>query len=116
MDKCGVTMINQLKTVQEKYIAAIQHKIQTDYKDDPAILKETIEAFDKENIAWDTLINAASDATYSYWQQGTIRGVMNTGRKIELIKYRIHNQWNNWLTYIDSTPAILPEPLFDIRH
>lgn len=41
---------------------------------------------------------------------------MSTGRKIELIKYRIHNQWNNWLTYIDSTPAILPEPLFDIRH
>lgn len=59
MYTCSVTMINQLKALQEKYIAAIQHKIQTDYKNDLTILKETIEAFDKENTAWDTLINAA---------------------------------------------------------
>lgn len=42
---------------------------------------------------------------------------MSTGRKIELIKYRIHNQWISWLTSMGSSePDILPEPLFDNRN
>lgn len=117
MDTCNGTIINQLKAVQEKYIAAIQHEIQSQYQNDPALLKETMDAFDKENKTWNMLLDATADATFSYWQQGTIRGVMSTGRKIELMKYRIHNQWKNWLTSMSlSEPALLPEPLFDIRN
>lgn len=112
MNQCSITVVQQLLAIQEHYIAAIYTRINTEYKDSPELGEELLTSFDKENKAWDELINASSSATYTYWQGGTIRGVKGLGRKITLIKYRIHNQWANWLTYMDSTPSILPEPLF----
>lgn len=86
MNQCSMTVINQLKTIETKYINAIYTRINNDYKDDSENLNELLTYFDKENKAWEELINATSTSTYIYWQGGTIRGVMRSGRKIELIK------------------------------
>lgn len=112
MNQCSMTIVNQLKAIEGKYVQAIYTRINSDYKDDPETLNELLVYIDEENKAWDDLINAASESTYTYWKGGTIRGVMGSGRKINLMKYRIHNQWQSWLTYMDSSPAVLPEPLF----
>ena len=112
MNQCSMKIVTQLQAIQKKYILAIYTRIDDAYKDEPEFAKKLLVSFDKENKAWDELDKASSAATYTYWEDGTIRGVMGLGRKIALIKYRIHNQWSNWLTYMDSTPAILPEPIF----
>ena len=39
-----------------------------------------------------------------------VRWAAYLGCKIALTQARTHWLWRNWLTYMDSTPPILPEP------
>ena len=41
---------------------------------------------------------------------GSIRNVMYLDCAITLTDQRTHTIWQNWLTYMDSTPPLLPEP------
>ncbi|MDE0552455.1 hypothetical protein OU793_24315, partial [Vibrio sp. VP6] len=50
------------------------------------------------------------DSVYTQWRDGTIRGVMAISCKTKLTKQRTHELWENFLTYMDSTPPVLPEP------
>jgi len=50
------------------------------------------------------------DAVYEDWIEGTIRNAMTLGCRIRLTDERARTVWTNWLTYMDSTPPILPEP------
>ncbi len=59
---------------------------------------------------WIAYRDAECDAVYESWGQGTIRGAMSLGCRINLTKSRTATIWRNWLTYADSTPPILPEP------
>ncbi|MGK3112218.1 lysozyme inhibitor LprI family protein [Candidatus Pantoea formicae] len=106
MNDCISTKRDAVKSVEAKYISTARQRI-VETKDN-----QTLDAFEAENKAWDNLIATASQATYAEWQGGTIRGVKSTDREIKLIELRIHNQWQNWLRYEDSTPPLLPEPLF----
>lgn len=61
--------------------------------------------------AWIAYRDAECDAVYESWGHGTIRGSMNLGCQIDLTKARTATFWQNWLTYADSTPPILPKPV-----
>jgi hypothetical protein len=106
MNDCMGTKRDAVKSVEAKYISAARQRIVATQDE------QTLNAFEAENKAWDSLIDTASHATAVEWQGGTIQGVKATDREIALIELRIHNQWQNWLRYEDSTPPILPEPLF----
>lgn len=106
MNDCMVTKRDAVKSVEAKYVSTARQRISA-MQDN-----QTLNAFEAENKAWDILIDTASHATGVEWQGGSIRGVKATDREIALIELRIHNQWQNWLRYEDSTPPILPEPLF----
>ncbi|MCZ3381011.1 lysozyme inhibitor LprI family protein [Kosakonia sp. SOY2] len=106
MNDCMGTKRDAVKSVEAKYVSAARQRIVATQDE------QTLNAFEAENKAWDILIDTASHATGVEWQGGTIRGVEATDREIALIEFRIHNQWQNWLRYEDSTPPILPEPLF----
>lgn len=106
LNDCIGDKINAAKSVEMKYTNTARQRISAD--DD----KETLDAFEAENKAWDALIDAASHATDVEWRGGTIRGVKAADRELYLIELRVHNQWQNWLRYEDSTPPVLPEPLF----
>ncbi len=54
--------------------------------------------------------NAECGAVYEDWKDGTIRTVMALSCQIELTDRRTRTIWRNWLTYMDSTPPLLPEP------
>jgi hypothetical protein len=106
MNDCVGTKRDAVKSVEAKYVGTARQRISATED------SQTLNAFEAENKAWDTLINTASQATGIEWQGGTIRGMKATDREIALIELRIHNQWQNWLRYEDSTPPVLPEPLF----
>lgn len=53
---------------------------------------------------------AECDAVYENWKGGTIRYTMALSCKIDLTDARTHTIWENWLTFMDSTPPVLPEP------
>ena len=49
-------------------------------------------------------------AVWEDWKDGTIRTAMALACAITLTERRTHDIWRNWLTYMDSTPPMLPEP------
>ncbi|RDE06402.1 lysozyme inhibitor LprI family protein [Sphingomonas aracearum] len=63
--------------------------------------------------AWIAYRDAECNAVYENWKGGTIRGAMALGCRTKITIARTMAIWQNWLTYADSTPAILPEPRTD---
>lgn len=107
MNNCISTKLDAVKSVEKKYVSVARSRISAEKNN------QALGAFEKENQAWDRLIEASSQATYAYWREGTLRGLKATDREIALIELRIHDQWQNWLGYEDSTPPLLPEPRFN---
>jgi uncharacterized protein YecT (DUF1311 family) len=61
--------------------------------------------------AWEAYSTIACDGVQDQWKGGTIRTIQSLGCKIELTRERTHFIWANYLTYMDSTPPVLPEPI-----
>ena len=66
-----------------------------------------IRASDK---AFEAYRKAECDSVYDNWKEGTIRGSMLLSCSIGMTDARTHVIWENWLTYMDGTPPVLPEP------
>jgi hypothetical protein len=113
MNNCFSTMRENVKAIEAKYVNMARQHITSGTNTAKEQDHKTLMAFEAENKAWGNLISAASNATETKWDEGTIRGVKGTSREIQLIEQRIHNQWDNWLRYEDSTPPVLPEPKFN---
>lgn len=113
MNVCYGEMKAQVEAIKNKYLTAARKRIAGGNDKPAGQVRKELDAFDAENKAWDSLEEKASTATFTFWEGGTIRGVMGADREIRLIELRIHNQWENWLQYEDSTPALLPEPKFE---
>lgn len=60
--------------------------------------------------AFEVYRDSECGAVWEAWKEGTIRTVMSLDCSIELTDRRTHDIWRNWLTYMDSTPPVLPEP------
>ncbi|MBB1391797.1 DUF1311 domain-containing protein [Shewanella sp. SG44-6] len=86
----------------DEYIA----KASDTFHDDPVVL----EALQLSQRDWLTYRESYCHAIYQLWRGGTIRGVMYQGCMLQLTVQRTHNIWQNYLTYMDSSEPILPEP------
>lgn len=73
---------------------------------------ELIAAIHSAQADWEKYAESHCDAIYTYWREGTIRSVMELGCKRKLTKQRTHEIWAGFLTYMDSTPPVLPEPVW----
>ncbi len=62
------------------------------------------------DAAFNDYRDAECGAVYDYWISGSIRNVMTLTCRIAMTDQRTRRIWSNWLTYMDSTPSILPEP------
>ncbi|WP_105264731.1 lysozyme inhibitor LprI family protein [Pseudoalteromonas sp. T1lg76] len=67
-------------------------------------------AIQKGQDAWLSYREAHCGAVYDTWRDGTIRTAMGLGCKLELTHQRTAVLWQSFLTYVDSTPPLLPEP------
>ena len=73
--------------------------------------KELINMMKKAQTKWVAYEDAECSAVYQKWVDGTIRGLMGGSCSIKLIKRRTHDIWEEYLTYMDSSKPILPEPI-----
>jgi uncharacterized protein YecT (DUF1311 family) len=93
----------------KRYVAAARKRLTSEAADD-AGAKAALGDLDKTETAWTAYRKAQCGAVYDYWQAGTIRGSMELACEINLTRQHTHDVWSAWLTYMDSTPPILPEP------
>jgi uncharacterized protein YecT (DUF1311 family) len=76
------------------------------YTEDKKVL-DYLEKSQKNWIVYSDLECRSVSATYG---RGTYAGTAYLTCKLELTKRRTYEIWNHHLTYMDSTPPILPEP------
>ncbi len=60
--------------------------------------------------AWVKYAEETCAGVYDAYSGGAIRTVMHLGCMIEMTQERTHRIWQDHLTYMDSTPPVLPEP------
>tara|TARA_R110001592_G_scaffold363347_1_gene684675 strand:- start:15037 stop:15387 length:351 start_codon:yes stop_codon:yes gene_type:complete len=72
--------------------------------------RETSDAILKADKLWKTYRDAQCDAVYSSWREGSIRFSAHENCVTSMNKARSKELWQSFLTYVDSTPPILPEP------
>ena len=102
INACYAEVLQRADDRRAAYLAAA-----TDRESERPALVEKILA---SNAAFIAYRNAECGAVLEDWSDGTIRGVMTLSCQITLTDARTHTIWQNWLTYMDSTPPLLPEP------
>lgn len=119
MNQCEGDALAQDEATHQKYakaaLAFLQKQI-TDTKDDDTVkvLKESQKAFQHSETAWKAYRDAECGAVFTNWQQGTLRVMMQLGCDRRLTRQRTYTIWQNWLTFQDSTPPVLPRPETDL--
>jgi uncharacterized protein YecT (DUF1311 family) len=86
----------------QHYLEASRSRIQRD--------PESLAALNEAQIAWEKFRASHCAAVYSHWRDGTIRGPQSITCRLEITRARTHQLWKEYLTYVDRTPPLLPEP------
>jgi uncharacterized protein YecT (DUF1311 family) len=105
MNDCLSAQIDAAEKVLAKYLKESQRH----YADAPNVLA----SLDKAQRTWIQFRDNHCDAVYEIWSGGTIRGAMHGYCRLEQTRRRTHDLWQTYLTFMDSTPPILPEPQID---
>ncbi|WP_432452422.1 MULTISPECIES: lysozyme inhibitor LprI family protein [unclassified Agarivorans] len=99
---CAGIELDLAEQQMQRYLAtSLKHN-----EDDP----ELLDAIKLAQQDWRKYYKSHCDSVYTQWREGSIRGVMALSCKTKLTKLRTHQLWENFLTYMDSTPPVLPEP------
>lgn len=89
--------------------AAILHVREA--SDSPELGASAASEMAEAQTAWEAYVKAECGAVYTHWQGGTVRVAMALACERRLTYGRTRHLWETYLTYVDSTPPILPEPL-----
>ncbi|MEZ8946562.1 lysozyme inhibitor LprI family protein [Vibrio sp. 10N.222.54.B12] len=102
INHCAAIELESAQAELDKYLAAsFEHN---------AYDAELVASIKKAQESWQAYMTAHCDSVYTQWREGSIRGGMALSCKMTLTKQRTHEVWVNFLTYMDSTPPVLPEP------
>ncbi|PMN26284.1 hypothetical protein BCT41_18760 [Vibrio splendidus] len=102
INHCAAIELETAQAELDKYLAAsFEHN---DYD------AELVASINKAQESWQAYMSAHCSSVYTQWRDGSIRGLMALSCKTTLTKQRTHEVWANFLTYMDSTPPVLPEP------
>ncbi|MEZ8948078.1 lysozyme inhibitor LprI family protein [Vibrio sp. 10N.247.311.18] len=102
INQCAAIELESAQAELDKYLAvSFEHN---------AYDAELVASIKKAQESWQAYMTAHCDSVYTQWREGSIRGVMALSYKMTLTKQRTHEVWVNFLTYMDSTPPVLPEP------
>lgn len=102
-DACYEAEATSRQTELGRYVAAARERL----ADEPAALA----AFNTGQQAWEAYRDAHCSGVLERWKDGTIRTMTTLGCRIDLMGQRTHQVWKDYLTFRDSTPPVLPEPM-----
>ena len=97
--ECIQRQLREAEQTQLAYLAEIRRRLE-DHESDLAALEDA-------QRAWTDFVSADCRAVYERWKDGTIRGPMFVGCKLEHTVRRTHDLWERYLRGIVTE---LPEP------
>ncbi|WP_061017321.1 lysozyme inhibitor LprI family protein [Vibrio splendidus] len=102
INQCAAIELESAQAELDKYLeASFEHN---------SYDAELVSSVKSAQESWQAYVTAHCDSVYTQWRDGSIRGVMALSCKTKLTKQRTYEVWENFLTYMDSTPPVLPEP------
>ncbi|MEZ8692631.1 lysozyme inhibitor LprI family protein [Vibrio splendidus] len=102
INQCAAIELESAQAELDKYLtASFEHN---------AYDADLVASIKKAQESWQAYMSAHCSSVYTQWRDGSIRGLMALSCKTTLTKQRTHEVWANFLTYMDSTPPVLPEP------
>lgn len=104
---CLAEQLEQQEVELQHYLAEALAR----YKENELI----VESIEKAQQSWLVYRLDQCSSIYDIWRDGTIRSIMGLGCSIRMTQLRTHQIWHSYLTYMDSTPPLLPEPKIDTK-
>lgn len=102
---CLAEQLEQQEVELQHYLAEARAR----YADNELI----VESIDKAQQSWLNYRHEQCSSIYNIWRDGTIRSIMGLSCSIRMTKLRTHQIWHSYLTYMEDTPPLLPEPQTD---
>ncbi|MDO8825661.1 lysozyme inhibitor LprI family protein [Methylophaga sp.] len=75
--------------------------------------EQIVESIEKAQQSWLVYRLDQCSSIYDIWSDGTIRSIMGLNCSIRMTQLRTHQIWHSYLTYMDNSPPLLPEPQID---
>jgi uncharacterized protein YecT (DUF1311 family) len=110
VNACLARQADTAQAELDRYLATARAKLAHEGAEPASDTPKLLAGFDAAEHAWEDYRKQQCDNIYVHWQGGTIRGAMALGCQISLTRQRTHVVWEDYLTYMDSTPPVLPEP------
>ena len=112
-NRCFSDRLESANADLARYVAAVRARLKQEAKEaqsGDASAADGAKGFEAAEKAWSSYRDLECGDVYSYWSEGSIRDVEDLDCQIKLTRLHTHTIWLQWLTYMDSTPPILPEP------
>lgn len=69
-----------------------------------------VESINIAQSAWQSYSKSQCDSVFTLFRDGSMRVVMTLSCRTKLTQQRTHELWSQYLTYMDSSEPVLPEP------
>ncbi len=102
MNQCAQAEVEQAEKQLEAYLTAARER----YAEDA----EALAALEAAQQSWSEFRKHQCAAVYSLWRDGSIRGLMHGQCMLQQTRQRTHDIWQVYLTFMDDSPPVLPEP------
>jgi hypothetical protein len=109
VERCLQDRLSGAEAELARYVAAADARLRQQVGRDPAAARAR-QRFEAAEQAFAAYRDAECGAVFEAWSGGTIRNAMEIVCRLRITRLHTHTLWREWLTYMDSTPPILPEP------
>ncbi|QYF85797.1 lysozyme inhibitor LprI family protein [Brevundimonas sp. PAMC22021] len=106
IDECRGVELEQETARMRAYLDAALTRLREESGAADGLIVEITDS----QAAWAAYADSACNAVHTHWRDGSIRQSMFLACKTDLTRERTHHLWREYLTFVDSTPPILPEP------
>lgn len=102
--RCMAAEVDKADQTMQAYLRAAKARLVRDKS--PAL------DLARAQSAWSGYRVAHCGDVYRYWSEGSYRYRASAQCQIDLARARTHDIWDAYLTFADSTPPLLPEPVW----
>ncbi|RFA24717.1 hypothetical protein CAI21_20655 [Alkalilimnicola ehrlichii] len=102
---CAYQEVLAAEEVMDRYLAASRER----FAEEP----EVVAAIDTAQESWLEYRDKHCGSVYTLWSGGSVRGLMANQCRLDSTEHRTYELWQAFLTFMDSTPPVLPEPKRD---
>ena len=102
INQCAQAEVQQAEQQLEDYLSAARQRYAQD--------SEALTALQTAQQSWSRFRQEHCAAVYSLWREGSIRGLMHNQCMLQQTRQRTHDVWQVYLTSMDNSTPVLPEP------